>query len=389
MSDTHVYSYRNKSYNNTSYHNSNGNNSISSIRNSCNTNNNMHYSIGKTQCSTMDMYPSNTSDILGALQSQILGLQMHPLQQSMLNSIKIFYGSNKAEFTAWAQSIENTARVCHLDTLSIALSKLQGALLKSANYFETKEANADKTLIWSTLKKQLTSNYSEIPYNTHAINAYDMLQQGNDESTEAYLHRAQDILEHIHHTNDLSSISAIGTYHAKILTGLRDVRLHNKLTVSKAKKWINMSQILQDVADMAIIFERSQGYFLPTFEVNQASPYNNCSSVNSYRSTKGKGIQQSSLKTDKPKCWHCQGNHLKKDCPTTPQQSSSSQTKSHFTKERQCNLIKSFCKKFQNRKSQVNKITVSPEDESFDDKLNHFFSEFENLMAIDMDEMST
>ena len=64
-------------------------------------------------------------------------------------------------------------------------------------------------LIWSTLKQHLTSNYSEIPYNTHAINAYDMLQQGNDESTEAYLHRAQDILEHIHHINDMSSISAI------------------------------------------------------------------------------------------------------------------------------------------------------------------------------------
>ena len=37
------------------------------------------------------------------------------------------------------------------------------------------------------------SNYLEIPYDTHAINAYDSLQQGSDESTETYLHRAQDI----------------------------------------------------------------------------------------------------------------------------------------------------------------------------------------------------
>ena len=87
-----------------------------------------------------------------------------------------------------AQSIKNSARLCHLDALSIALSKLQGALLKSANYLETKEANSGKTLIWSTLKQHLTSNYSEIPYDTHAVNAYDMLQQGNDESTEAYIH---------------------------------------------------------------------------------------------------------------------------------------------------------------------------------------------------------
>ena len=172
------------------------------------------------------------SDILGSLQSQMLGLQMHPLQQSTLNSIKIFHGSNKAKFTAWAQSVENAARLWHLDTLSITPLKLQGAPLKSASYLENKEANVGKTFVWSTLKKHLTSNYLEIPYVTYAINAYNSLQQGNDESTEAYLHRPQGILECIHNTNDMSSITAIGTNHTKILTGLRDSRLCNKLVES-------------------------------------------------------------------------------------------------------------------------------------------------------------
>ena len=203
------------------------------------------------------MYPSNASEILGSFQSQILGLQTLLLQQSTFNSIKIFDGSSKAIFTAWAQSIENAARLCHLDALSIALSKLQGALLKSANYLEAKETNAGKTLIWSTLKQHLTSNYSEIPHDTHAINAYDVLQQGNDELTKAYLHRAQDILEHIHHTINMTSVSAIGTNHTKILTGLKESRLCNKLAESKAKKWTNMVQVLQDIADMAVNFERS------------------------------------------------------------------------------------------------------------------------------------
>ena len=62
-----------------------------------------------------------------------------------------------------------------------------------------------------------------------------MLQQGNDEPAKAYLHRAQDILECIHHTNDMTSISAIGTNPTKILTGLKDGRLCNKLVESKAK----------------------------------------------------------------------------------------------------------------------------------------------------------
>ena len=86
-----------------------------------------------------------------------------------------------------------------------------------------------------------------------------MLQQGNNESIGAYLHRAQDILECIHHTNDMPSISAIDTHHTKILTYLKNGRLHNKLAESKAEKWINKAQVLQDVVDMAVNFKRSHG----------------------------------------------------------------------------------------------------------------------------------
>ena len=113
----------------------------------------------------------------------------------------------------------------------------------------------------------------------------------------------------------MSSITAIGMSHAKILTDPKDSRLHNKLSESKAKKWINMAQVLQDVADMAVNFERSCGYSLPTFDIQHVSASN---SVHSYRSSKlpTKGVHQQSTRTDKPKCWHCQGDHLKKDCPS-------------------------------------------------------------------------
>ena len=91
---------------------------------------------------------------------------------------------------------------------------------------------------------------------------------------------------HHHHTNNMSSISAIGTNHSKILTGLKDGRLCNKLAEAKAKKWANMVmvQVLQDVIDMAVNFEISQGYLLQTFKVNQTSSYNNHNSSHSYRS---------------------------------------------------------------------------------------------------------
>ena len=90
-----------------------------------------------------------------------------------------------------------------------------------------------------------------------------------------------------------------------------------------------MAHIMQDVADMAVNFERSRGYSLPTFEVNQMSSYNHTSN-HFYRSTKPstREAQQPTLKPDKLKCWHCQGDHLKKDCPTVSKQNNSLQSKS-------------------------------------------------------------
>ena len=96
------------------------------------------------------------------------------------------YITDLPHFATWAQSIENAMRLCNLDALSIALSKLQGAPLRSDKYLEDKESNSGKKLSWTTLKQHLTSNCSDIPYNTHAINAYDTLQQVTDESIKAY-----------------------------------------------------------------------------------------------------------------------------------------------------------------------------------------------------------
>ena len=225
----------------------------------------------------------NNSNIIESLQSQILGLQTQALQQSMLNSVKIFNGNNKSEFTLWVQSVENAVKLCNLYTLTIALYKLQGPQLKLARFLKSKEIHSGKQLNWHSLKKHLTTNYSEIPYDTHTINAYDNLHQGSDESTSAYLHRVQDTLECIHNTSDMTSIPAIDTNHAKILTSLRDSRLCNKLAKSRAKKWTTMSQVLQDVTHMAIDFERSHGYSLQTFKVQYVSSANSSSS---YRSNK-------------------------------------------------------------------------------------------------------
>ena len=141
-SDAHFHSNRN--YSNTHHHINSQHNSPRTVGNTPNTSNN--------QVNTITTPSPNNPDIIGSLQSQILGLQTQALQQSTMNSIKIFNGTNKSEFTWWAQSVENTARLCNLDTLSIALSKLQGSPLKSACYLESKEVSSGKQLDWHSLK---------------------------------------------------------------------------------------------------------------------------------------------------------------------------------------------------------------------------------------------
>ena len=146
----------------------------------------------------------------------------------------------------------------------------------------------------------------------------------------------------------MSLFTAIGTNHAKILTGLKDRKLHNKLAESKAKKWTNMAQVLQDFAEMAVSFERSRGYSLPSFEVNYTTAYSshNPNSNQHCRSSKlpTKETQQIHPKPKKFKCWQCQRDHLKKDCPTVTNQSISKHPRPQDNKEKQCKCLDHFKK---------------------------------------------
>ena len=74
----------------------------------------------------------------------MMGLHLQPLQQATLKSINTFDGAKKAEFTTWAQSVENIARMCNLNAVNIALPKLQGDPLESAIYLEGKETSGGR-----------------------------------------------------------------------------------------------------------------------------------------------------------------------------------------------------------------------------------------------------
>ena len=160
-SETHF--HLNRDYGNAHYHITSQHNSPHIVRNTANTGNNL--------VNPVTAQSPNTSNIKESLQSQILGLQTQALQQSMLNSIKFFDGNNKNELPLWVQSVENAAKLYNMDTLTIALSKLQGPPLKSAHFLKSKEVSSGKQLNWHSLKKP--SNYKLLgnTYDTHAINA--------------------------------------------------------------------------------------------------------------------------------------------------------------------------------------------------------------------------
>ena len=109
-----------------------------------------------------------------------------------------------------------------------------------------------------------------------------------------------------------------------------------------------MSQVLQDVANMPINFERSHGYLLPTFEVQCISSNKSSSSFRLHRQ-------------------------------------STKNTQNTAYLEKQHNLIKNFCKKFQDHR-QTNKVYISASDDTED--LNNFILEFKNIMLEDSDDSS-
>ena len=118
-----------------------------------------------------------------------------------------------------------------------------------------------------------------------------------------------------------------------------------------------MAQVPQDVAEMVISFERSRGYSLPSFEINQTTAYSskNPTSNQHYSTNKlhMKEIQQPQYKLEKLKGLQCQGDHLKKDCPIVTSKSKSKHSRLQNNKEKQCNLFKSFSEKNSRTKKKV------------------------------------
>ena len=75
-------------------------------------------------------------------------------------------------------------------------------------------------LTWPQLRKLLIENYSDIPYISNAMVAYNKISQAENESVSQYLMHGKDYLECINHTSRFSSKDASGLNHISLVQGL-------------------------------------------------------------------------------------------------------------------------------------------------------------------------
>ena len=81
------------------------------------------------------------------------------------------------------------------------------------------------------LQKELTINFSLLPYDSYASQAFTnlILIQGPEESITLYIQLAISLLTLINHKSDMLTFLASGLNHYKIITGLNLDKLHDKL----------------------------------------------------------------------------------------------------------------------------------------------------------------
>ena len=113
----------------------------------------------------------------------------------------------KSKFEALMESIEKPVQISGQIAIHIGFSKLTGSLLLTAKRLKTRLPN----LTLMEIKKELSIQYSIIPSNTHATQAFTHLEQGQDKLVDDYLHCVSQLLSKIYHTSDTSRISAEGT----------------------------------------------------------------------------------------------------------------------------------------------------------------------------------
>ena len=86
------------------------------------------------------------------------------------------------------------------------MTKLTGAPLQVATCLQDRMVN----VTWEELQKELTINFSPLPYDNHASQAFTNPMQGPEEFLTKYVECSISLLTQINYTSDMSAISVLG-----------------------------------------------------------------------------------------------------------------------------------------------------------------------------------
>ena len=141
-------------------------------------------------------------------------MQNQPLATVALSAIDWFNGTDKSNTMSWLEQVAVVAERNHQAPLEVGMAKLKGACLCNVHkiYY----------LTWQWLWKLLIENYSDNPYVSDMMVAYNRISQAEDKSVSQYLIHATDYLEWINHTSRLASIDGSGLNHISLVQGLSE-----------------------------------------------------------------------------------------------------------------------------------------------------------------------
>ena len=121
------------------------------------------------------------------------------------------------------------------------------------------------------LKRELSMQYSNILYDSHATQAFIQLEQGPDELLDVYFHCATELQSKIYHTSDMSRISPKGLNHYAVVYGLNCRRLKDSVLGHKGRQWKIMEDCLRDICFTCAGYEKAKGHCTANYNTPEAS----------------------------------------------------------------------------------------------------------------------
>ena len=95
--------------------------------------------------------------------------------------------------------------------------------------------------------------------------AYNRISQTEDESVSQYLIHAKDYLEHINHTNRLSSMDGSGCNHISLVQGLSDHYIRRRAS-KDVENWNTMADAFDSIIKIVRTVGKTKAYNEPRYE---------------------------------------------------------------------------------------------------------------------------